>query len=65
MTTPDIQRPTEMAKAYEAQQVEQKLYDWWERCGFFKPQDNPSREPFTLSMPPPNVLPRDTRGYRR
>jgi valyl-tRNA synthetase len=55
MTTPDIQRPTEMAKAYEAQQVEQKLYDWWERCGFFKPQDNPSREPFTLSMPPPNV----------
>jgi len=55
MSTPDIQRPAEMAKAYEAQQVEQKLYDWWESCGFFKPNDNSNRKPFTLSMPPPNV----------
>jgi len=55
MTTPAIQRPAEMAKAYEAQQVEQKLYDWWESCGYFKPNDNLDRKPFTLSMPPPNV----------
>jgi valyl-tRNA synthetase len=55
MSTPDIQRPAEMAKAYEAQQVEQRLYDWWESCGFFKPNDNSNRKPFTLSMPPPNV----------
>jgi valyl-tRNA synthetase len=44
-----------MAKAYEAQQVEQQLYDWWESSGFFKPRENPGRKPFTLSMPPPNV----------
>jgi len=55
MRMPDIQRPAEMAKAYEAQQVEQRLYDWWESCGFFKPNDDANREPFTLSMPPPNV----------
>jgi valyl-tRNA synthetase len=52
---PDIERPAEMAKAYEAQQVEQRLYEWWERSGFFTPKIDPSREPFTMSMPPPNV----------
>src|SRR6266498_5208005 len=55
MSTPNIQRPAEMAKAYEAQQVEQRLYDWWESCDFFKPNDDSNRKPFTLSMPPPNV----------
>ena len=55
MTNPATQRPAEMAKAYEAQQVEQRLYDWWEQSGFFKPSIDPERKPFTLSMPPPNV----------
>ena len=55
MQQPDSQRPAEMAKAYEPQQVEQRLYDWWEAQGFFKPTADPSRQPFTISMPPPNV----------
>src|SRR5262245_2201806 len=55
MTAGQIQRPAEMAKAYEAQQVEQRLYDWWEQQGFFTPSTDPDRQPFTLSMPPPNV----------
>ncbi len=55
MTMPDIQRPAEMAKAYESQQVEQRLYDWWERSGFFTAHIGPERKPFTMSMPPPNV----------
>jgi valyl-tRNA synthetase len=55
MSRPDTQRPAEMAKAYEAQQVEQRLYDWWEQQGFFTPHIAPDRQPFTLSMPPPNV----------
>ena len=55
MTTSDTRRPAEMAKAYEPQQVEQRLYDWWEEQGFFTPQLDPNRKPFTLSMPPPNV----------
>jgi valyl-tRNA synthetase len=44
-----------MAKAYEAQQVEQRLYDWWERSGFFTAHIDSNRKPFTMSMPPPNV----------
>jgi valyl-tRNA synthetase len=55
MTNQASQRPAEMAKAYEAQQVEQRLYEWWEESGFFKPADDPAKKPFTLSMPPPNV----------
>ena len=55
MTASDTSRPAEMAKAYEAQQVEQRLYDWWERSGFFTAHIDPNRKPFTMSMPPPNV----------
>jgi valyl-tRNA synthetase len=55
MTRSDKQRPAEMAKAYEAQQTEQRLYAWWEKQGFFTPEIDPARKPFTLSMPPPNV----------
>ncbi|MDZ4718228.1 MAG: valine--tRNA ligase [Roseiflexaceae bacterium] len=55
MTTPNTQRPAEMAKAYEPQQVEQRLYDWWEQSGFFTPAADPTKKPFTMSMPPPNV----------
>jgi valyl-tRNA synthetase len=55
MPQPDSQRPAEMAKAYEPQQVEQRLYDWWEAQGFFKPTADAARQPFTISMPPPNV----------
>jgi valyl-tRNA synthetase len=55
MTASDTSRPVEMAKAYESQQVEQRLYDWWERSGFFTANIDPNRKPFTMSMPPPNV----------
>ncbi len=55
MSQAENQRPAEMAKAYEAQQVEQRLYAWWEQQGFFTPQIDPDRRPFVMSMPPPNV----------
>lgn len=55
MSISDIQRPAEMAKAYEAQQVEQRLYTWWERNGFFAPAPDSDHLPFVVSMPPPNV----------
>ncbi|MDW8212001.1 MAG: valine--tRNA ligase [Roseiflexaceae bacterium] len=44
-----------MAKAYESQRVEQRLYEWWERSGFFTPPETFDRPPFVVSMPPPNV----------
>lgn len=45
----------EMAKAYEAAQVEDKWYAYWLEKGYFKPKIDPSRKPFTIIMPPPNV----------
>lgn len=41
--------------AYEPQAVEQRLYQWWEEQGFFKPAGNLDRMPFVISMPPPNA----------
>ena len=55
MSTDTPARPAEMAKAYEPQQVEQRLYAWWEACGFFAPQPDAPRPPFVISIPPPNV----------
>jgi valyl-tRNA synthetase len=49
------ERPAEMAKAYEHQQVEQRLYEWWERCDFFAPRADAPEPPFVISIPPPNV----------
>jgi len=30
-------------------------YEWWEASGFFKPDDDASKEPFVMVIPPPNV----------
>jgi valyl-tRNA synthetase len=49
------ERPAEMAKAYEHQQVERRLYEWWEACDFFAPRDDAPEPPFVISIPPPNV----------
>ncbi len=43
----------EMAAAYDPSQVEQRLYQWWEESGFFRPSGE--GEPFTIIMPPPNL----------
>ncbi|NLD72596.1 MAG: class I tRNA ligase family protein, partial [Chloroflexi bacterium] len=47
--------PAEMPKTYDAEAIEQPLYDWWEAQGFFKPVPLNGQEPFVISMPPPNV----------
>ncbi|HEX2979035.1 MAG TPA: valine--tRNA ligase [Anaerolineaceae bacterium] len=51
-----------LPKAYDFQGTEQRLYQWWEENGFFKPWNDPSRpgfdpsiEPFVISIPPANV----------
>jgi valyl-tRNA synthetase len=47
--------PRAMAPAYDASEVEMRLYEWWEANGFFKPNGKPGRPPFTIIMPPPNL----------
>ena len=53
---------TNLSKTYDFSSVEQRLYDWWEKSGFFEPANDPnkpgfdpSRKPFVISIPPPNV----------
>ncbi|WIA29336.1 hypothetical protein OEZ86_011841 [Tetradesmus obliquus] len=45
----------EMFKSYNPKMVEAAWYDWWEQCGFFKPDMASDKPPFTIVIPPPNV----------
>jgi valyl-tRNA synthetase len=42
-------------KAYEAKKYEDNIYKKWEGSGSFKADANSDKEPFTISMPPPNA----------
>ncbi len=47
---------SEMPKAYDFSNVEERIYQWWEENGWFKPEARPSdAKPFVISIPPPNV----------
>ena len=35
--------------------VEAKWYEWWEKCGFFTPQNGSTKPKFVMVIPPPNV----------
>ncbi|MGD0709277.1 MAG: class I tRNA ligase family protein, partial [Anaerolineaceae bacterium] len=54
--------PTELPKAYDFKATEQRVYEWWEKSGFFQPSNDPkkpgfdpSQKPFVIVIPPPNV----------
>ncbi len=46
---------SEIAKAYEPGQVEQKWYRFWLEQRYFTPRIDHRRKPFVIIMPPPNV----------
>ncbi|MFN2123678.1 MAG: valine--tRNA ligase [Candidatus Promineifilaceae bacterium] len=47
---------SEMPKAYDFAAIEERLYQWWEENGWFKPEARPAdAKPFVISIPPPNV----------
>ncbi len=54
MTQPDA-TSQEMAKSYDPRATEDRVYEFWERRGYFKPRPDASKEPFCIVMPPPNV----------
>jgi len=41
--------------AYNAQELEQRIYQWWADSGFFEAGKDQTKQPFTIVMPPPNV----------
>ncbi|MEX0444572.1 valine--tRNA ligase [Xenorhabdus sp. SGI246] len=42
-------------KTYNPTEIEQPLYNHWEKSGYFKPNGDTSRESFCIVIPPPNV----------
>ncbi len=46
---------TTLPKAYDFNATEKRLYEWWEKNGYFEPVVDPSKKPFVISIPPPNV----------
>lgn len=47
---------SEMPKTYDFNATEERLYQWWEEYGWFKPEARPDdAKPFVISIPPPNV----------
>ena len=44
-----------LADRYNPQEVETKIYQWWEESGFFKSEDQSTKPPFSIILPPPNV----------
>ncbi len=52
----------DLAKAYDFQKTEQRIYQWWWDSGYFQPSNDPNspnfdsdKKPFVISIPPPNV----------
>ncbi|MBE3598266.1 MAG: valine--tRNA ligase [Limnochordaceae bacterium] len=44
-----------LPSVYSPQEVEPRWYAYWERQGFFRGDPDPSRQPFSIVIPPPNV----------
>ena len=45
----------EIPKAYNAAEVEERIYKSWMDEGYFTPPVDPAKKPFVVIMPPPNV----------
>ncbi|OGZ46165.1 MAG: hypothetical protein A2756_06165 [Candidatus Ryanbacteria bacterium RIFCSPHIGHO2_01_FULL_48_27] len=48
----------DFSKPYNPEETEPRIYELWQKSGFFTPENLPDaekREPFTIIMPPPNV----------
>jgi valyl-tRNA synthetase len=53
----------DLPKHYDPQAVEPRLYERWERNGYFHEDPDPARPPFIICMPPPNVTARAHLGH--
>jgi len=45
----------ELAKTYDPKSFEKRIYESWEKDGDFHALRDPSKKPFTIVMPPPNI----------
>lgn len=45
----------ELPKAYNPHEVEDRIYKEWEEKGYFHAKPNPSKKPYSIVIPPPNI----------
>ncbi|MFN7454383.1 MAG: valine--tRNA ligase [Pseudobdellovibrionaceae bacterium] len=45
----------ELSDRYNPQDVEGRIYQQWEEAGYFKSQDQSTKPPYSIILPPPNV----------
>jgi valyl-tRNA synthetase len=54
-----ITNMSELSKTYDPKAVEDRIYEWWEKSGYFKPENqlylDPNEPQFVITIPPPNV----------
>ena len=46
----------ELPKQYDPTQVESQIYQMWLDSDCFKAEPDPDKKPYSIVMPPPNVL---------
>jgi len=46
---------TELSPRYNPSDVESRIYERWESSGLFHAEPDPSKKPYTIVIPPPNV----------
>ena len=47
--------PGDIPSRFDFRQAQSRIYEMWESGGYFHAQADPSRQPFTIVIPPPNV----------
>ena len=47
--------PEALKHPYESAGIEERWYRLWEERGYFTPDRDPDRKPYTIAMPPPNL----------
>ena len=45
----------ELAKNYSPKEFEDRIYQKWEKNGYFRAKIDKNKKPYTIMMPPPNI----------
>ncbi len=45
----------ELAKTYNPAEVEDRIYDYWQKGGYFHATVDKNKKPYTIVIPPPNI----------
>jgi len=53
----------DLSSSYDPTEVETKWYARWRDRGYFRPDEDPDKPPFTIVLPPPNVTGRLHMGH--